>query len=159
MAIGRLSLRFPGPDTTPTPVARGKNHTLSTSPFRNFMYCCIRKTSDMLCAFLGRPGSLSSLIVKNAGLGDLAGAAIMAAIGKNTILKTLDLSGNDIGGTSDLLATHHYEQGADISSLSATTSTTYYTVVSGFGIRVSYHSLPFTGARPISRTLWSLRHS
>eukprot|EP00752_Nemacystus_decipiens_P003382 g3129.t1 len=74
-----------------------------------------RASSDMLCACLARSGSLSSLIVKNAGVGDLAGAAIMAAIGKNTVLKTLDLSGNDIGGTSDLLANHPHEQGSSAS--------------------------------------------
>lgn len=110
-------------------------------PFRGFFYLCRRrnqrqprhhsnspilltpKTSDVLCDFLARPGSLSSLIVKNAGLSNLAGVAIMAAIGKNTTLKTLDLSGNDIGGVSDLLATHHHGQGALVGSLTATTYT------------------------------------
>lgn len=66
----------------------------------------------MLCAYLARSGRLSSLVVKSAGVSDLAGATIMAAVADNTTLKTLDLSGNDIGGTSDLLATHHHhEQG------------------------------------------------
>eukprot|EP00903_Cladosiphon_okamuranus_P014519 g13467.t1 len=75
-----------------------------------------RACTDVLCAFLAGSRSLSSLVVKNAGVGNLAGAAIMAAIGNNTNLKTLDLSGNDIGGTSDLLATHKHELGSIASS-------------------------------------------
>lgn len=68
--------------------------------------------SDMLSAYLTRSGRLSSLVVKSSRLSDLAGAAILTAVADNTTLKILDLSGNDIGGTSDLLATHHlHEQG------------------------------------------------
>ena len=68
-------------------------------------------TSDLLCRYLTRSGSLSTLIVKSSGLSDMAGAAIMAAVARNTVLKTLDLSGNDIGGTSDLLAAYNHDHG------------------------------------------------
>jgi len=65
----------------------------------------------MLCGYLNRSGSLTSLVVNHSGVSDLAGAAIMAAVAQNTALKTLDLSGNDIGGTSDLLAAYHHDHG------------------------------------------------
>lgn len=66
----------------------------------------------MLSAYLGRSGNLASLVLKSSGVSDLAGATVMAAVADNTYLKVLDISGNDIGGTSDLLATHHFpEQG------------------------------------------------
>ncbi|CAN0505861.1 unnamed protein product, partial [Laminaria digitata] len=61
--------------------------------------------ADTLCAILARSGcSLSSLVVRRSGVSDLAAAGIMIAVANNTVLRTLDLSGNDIGGTSDLLA-------------------------------------------------------
>lgn len=65
----------------------------------------------MLREYLTRSRSLTSLVVKSSGVTDLAGAAIMAAVVQNTTLKTLDLSGNDIGGTSDLLAAYHHDHG------------------------------------------------
>lgn len=74
----------------------------------------------MLCAYLTRSVGLVSLLIKSCGVSDSAGAAIMAAVAENTTLKTLDLSRNDIGGTSDLLASHsqhhQHEQGNVISS-------------------------------------------
>ena len=68
--------------------------------------------ADTLCAILSRSGcSLRSLVVQHSGVSDLAAAGIMMAVADNTVLRTLDLSGNDIGGTSDLLAGSYPEQG------------------------------------------------
>ncbi|CAM9287598.1 unnamed protein product, partial [Pylaiella littoralis] len=79
-----------------------------------------RPSADMISAYLARSGSLSSLVLKSSGVSDVAGAKMMAAVADNTTLKILDLSGNNIGGTSDLLATHHlHEQGVCLSAASS----------------------------------------
>lgn len=65
-------------------------------------------TTDKLCECLGQPrsgGNLSSLTLKGCGIADLNVAAIMEVVAGNTVLTALDASGNDVGGTSDLLAT------------------------------------------------------
>lgn len=68
--------------------------------------------ADTLSAMLARSDcSLSSLVVQRSGVSDLASAGIMMSVADNTVLRTLDLSGNDIGGTSDFLAGVYPEQG------------------------------------------------
>ncbi|CAM9165548.1 unnamed protein product [Ectocarpus fasciculatus] len=71
-----------------------------------------RDSAGLLCKYLTRSSSLSSLVVKSCGMSALDSAAIMVAVATNTTLKTLNLSGNNMGGTSDLIASHHQQQQA-----------------------------------------------
>ncbi|CAB1107889.1 unnamed protein product [Ectocarpus sp. CCAP 1310/34] len=67
-------------------------------------------SSGLLCEYLTRSSGLFSLVVKSCGMSALASAEIMVAVATNTTLKTLNLSGNNMGGTSDLIASHHHQQ-------------------------------------------------
>ncbi|CAM9286721.1 unnamed protein product [Ectocarpus sp. 4 AP-2014] len=71
-----------------------------------------RVSAGRLCKYLTQSSGLFSLVVKSCGMSALASAAIMVAVATNTTLKTLNLSGNNMGGTSDLIAPHHHQQQA-----------------------------------------------
>ncbi|CAM9608926.1 unnamed protein product [Ectocarpus sp. 12 AP-2014] len=71
-----------------------------------------RVSAGLLCKYLTRSSDLFSLVVKSCGMSALASAVIMVAVATNTTLKTLNLRGNNMGGTSDLIASHHHQQQA-----------------------------------------------
>ncbi|CBN74609.1 Hypothetical leucine rich repeat protein [Ectocarpus siliculosus] len=78
-----------------------------------------RVSAGLLCKYLTRSSGLVSLLVKSCGMSALASAAIMVAVATNTTLKTLNLSGNNMGGTSDLIASHHHQQRGSAASAAA----------------------------------------